>query len=142
MSRKLIRDAFEKRLATLTPEWPTSLENVPFKIMKNTSWQKMDLMFAETQPGGRGDNAGEIWAGYCQLTIFTPAKYGPSAAEERAALIRGDRGQGITGHFFRGQTLSESGLRITVYQPVDGNVIDEADWWGFPVRIPFDCHVD
>lgn len=141
MSRKLIRMAFENRLATLSPFWRTAIENVKFETQQGVPWQKLDLMFAETQPAGRGDDAGEVWEGICQITVFGKAQSNVTEVEARAALIRGDRGQGITGHFFRGQTLVEDGVRITVLQPYDGNPIEEPAWWGLPVKIPFVSYI-
>lgn len=141
MSRKLIRDAFEKRLDTLTPAWHTAWQNVKYQPESDDPWQRADLMFGETRSGGFGADAGEIWTGIFQISLFSPAQKGPQVAEDRATLLRGDRALGTQGLFYRGLNLTEGGLRITIYQPYDGNDFEEPRWWGFPVKIPFDCHV-
>lgn len=147
MSRKMIRDAFEKRLVTLTPSWLTAWDNVAFDPEEDVpsvdqGWQRANCLFSEVKPAGRGVDAGEIHEGVFQVTVFSRDGVGPQVAESRASLIIGDRGQGITGQFYRGQTLVEGGVTVTVLQPYAGPPIDDdPKWYGLPLLIPFVAYV-
>lgn len=144
MARESLRLALEGHLKELTPEWPTAWENVRFdrEAVDGQSWQKSDIMIAETRAVGVGPNSAEEWKGIYQVTLFTPVGDGPGPAEARARLLRGDLAVGVPGHFRRGQDLTSGGVTATILQPIDGSVFeDDAKWWGFPVKIPFIAYV-
>lgn len=142
MSRSAIRAALEGHLATLTPSWPTAWENVPFTPTAGQPWQRATILFADTRPLGLSAGAPEEWSGHLHIQVWTPAGQGPQAAEARAALLIGDRAAGITGHFYRGQSLISGGATVTIYQPTTRPALtSDPAWFGVPVLIPFDCVV-
>ena len=139
MSLPLIRAALEGRLDALEPKLPTQWENVAFKPVAGTAWQRAVLMTSETRAMGVVADAPEQWTGYLHITLNYPANQagGAKAAEARATALIGDRVRSIEGHFYRGQALMSQGAAVVIYQPYVRPATSDSDWYSLPVHIPF-----
>jgi hypothetical protein len=133
MSLAIIRAAFEKKLALMTPALSTAYENVPFSSTSGVPYQRVYMMPATP------DN--QIMGGfqYCeqglyQISLCYALNSGPSAAETRAQALR---------QFFkRGTSMTEAGLIVNIINTPRVSVAQiDVDRYVIPVYIPWQCYV-
>jgi hypothetical protein len=105
MSDINIRDAFEKRLALMTPAISTAFENVSFTPVTNVPYQRAFLLPAQPENESLGD-AYYRESGIFQVSLYYPLNVGPQDAEIRAEAIRT--------HFKRGTSMTEGGQTVLV----------------------------
>lgn len=129
MSLSLIRQAFEKRLALLSPALSTAHENVQFTPLPGTPYQRVNLLPAAPDNSIQG-GASYFERGLFQITLCYPQGVGAGAAEAQSQLLRT--------HFKRGSALLESGLTITVIEtPKVAPARLEGDRYEIPISVAF-----
>ena len=133
MSLSLIRQAFEKRLAQLSPALSTAFENVQFTPVPNVPYQRVNLLPAAPDNSIQGAT-NYFERGLFQITLCYPQGVGAGAAEANAQLLRT--------HFKRGSALLEEDLTITVIEtPKVAPARLEGDRYEIPISVAFQALV-
>lgn len=105
MSTVAIRAALETALAAMTPALSTSWENRAFTPpAASTPYQVVHVLFARPDNSVIGTEHTEL--GYMQVRLMYPPQAGSGAAMARAQLIRST--------FYRGATVSDSGINVII----------------------------
>jgi hypothetical protein len=107
----------------------TAWENLPFKPPAVTiPYQAVHVLFAD--PDNPVVGPGYSDQGYMQVSLMYPLQKGTLPAGTRAKLIRDA--------FYRGRSLTNSGVVVTIDKtPAIGNGMPDVDRWNLPVKIPF-----
>ena len=133
MSAVVIRSLLETALAAMTPAVSTSFENAPFTPVVGTPYQRAHVMFSEPDAIEMG-NTHHRERGIFQITLCYPLNAGPSAAAARAEAIRKV--------FYRGRTLSGSGVSVIIERhPEVAPAITEDDRYVLPVKVRFYANI-
>ena len=129
MSLRLIRQAFEKKLALLIPKLPVAYENVQFSPVPNIPYQRVNMLPAMPDNRIQG-SANYFERGVFQITLCYPQGVGPGAAEAQSQLLRT--------HFKRGTALLEAGLTVTITEtPRVAPARLEGDRYEIPISVAF-----
>ena len=127
MSIIAIREALETAVETLTPGFPTALENVDFKPTAAAN-QKLEIVFGK--PANDEMSARYMERGFMQLTLRYPLNKGSGAAAARALLIRNA--------FPRNRAISAGSLVVTIQDtPEIARGFIEGDRYCIPVIVGF-----
>jgi hypothetical protein len=105
MSTLSIRQAFETRLATLSPALSTAYENVDFVPVTGTAYQRVNLLPAQPDNSTMGQSFYRE-QGLFQVMLCYPLNNGTATIQARAEAVKT--------LFKRGVTMEEDGLRIHV----------------------------
>ena len=129
-----IKKAFEKKLATITPEIATAYEAVTFKPTTGVAYQRVqispDAPTNTVMSSGFYRETGEF-----QVFLMYPPNQGTGAALARAQLIRDT--------FKRGTNLVESGLTILIFRtPTIAGAQVVGDRLVVPIIIKYTCDVN
>lgn len=106
MSQASIRKAFEKRLKSMGT-FPTQYENIDFKPVTGTAYQKAFLLPSKPDNPTIGDGYYREM-GVFQVTLCYPPNKSSIPAQTRAELIRAE--------FVRGLGITENTTTVTVTQ--------------------------
>lgn len=128
MSQVDIRIALEKKLATVSDNFPTAEENTTFKPNVGTPYQESFLIPAAPANPTMGDNHYRE-EGLFQVNLHYPTGRGIAAAGVRAELIKAA--------YKRGTTMVENGISVIVEltPEVMKGYPGEQRWWIVPIRI-------
>lgn len=133
MSDAAIRVALETRLDALAPALATAWENLPFKPVRSTPYQRVHIMRAEPESlssSGRTRRLG----GLLQVMLLYPLNSGPGNAEARAELLRQ--------HFPAALTMVSGGVSVLVEkEPYVMSGFRDGDRWAVPVRVPYFANI-
>ena len=133
MSLSIIRKAFEKRLAVMSPVLATAYENVLYAPVTGTPYQRINLIPATPNNTIQGA-ATYFERGYFQITLCYPIGSGPAGAETQAQLVRS--------HFKRGLSMLESGVTVLVTDtPRAAPALMDGDRYCIPISIPFQAQI-
>lgn len=105
MSDLLIKRAFEKRLALMSPAISTQYENVAFTPVTNVAYQKAFLLPAQPENPTLGD-AYRRAVGVFQVTLCYPINTSSAIAKARA--------DAVVNHFKRATSMTEAGQTVLV----------------------------
>lgn len=130
--RAEIRQALETHLATIGTPWPTKWEGKSFKPVIGVSYQRAVLRFGDTVAAGAGEDAGRKLVGVFYITAFVAPK-GAAEADARA--------DALCAHFRRGLHLEKNGVVLTLEEPGGRDGVDEPDWYGVPVAVPWFSYI-
>lgn len=128
MSRAKIRAALEGAIKAMPP-LETAWENIAFKPVTGTPYQRVTLSFAEP----RNTEFGPVFQerGFMQVELVFPGGKGSADAEGRVQMLRNT--------FTRGATLTADGQVVTIN--LTPNVLpafnDDAGNYVLTVRVPF-----
>jgi hypothetical protein len=134
MSIPLICAALEKKLALLLPALPTAFENVTFKPITGTAYQRVNHLI--NKPVDHAVTADVVeQRGLLQVTLCYPAGAGRGAAQARA--------QAIAEHFAPVQQIKESSITVTIDQtPQIAGGMADGDFWCIPVTVAWRVFTD
>jgi len=130
MSIVIIKKLLQTQLNSSNAGGPALVfENMKYKPVANTEWQKVDFLFAQTENPTMGDGF-KRENGILQILLNYPLHAGSGAADERAEFWRAV--------FKRGTNFAEGTLRVLIHQSpwADRMPIDES-WYRVAVSIPF-----
>lgn len=133
MSALIIRSLLETALAAMAPALATAAEGVPFRPTIGTPYQRVHLLLAE--PDSIEMSGGHYREqGLFQITLCYPLDAGAIPSTQRAELIRKT--------FFRGKTLTGSGISLIVeeHPEIMPGVVEE-DRYVLPVRVRFFANI-
>jgi hypothetical protein len=139
MSYVVIRQLLEVHLNVLSGGLPTAWENVPYKPVVGTPYQRANLLPAETDNPTMGVAEGSGTAlkretGVFQLTLFYPLNEGAGKATERAELLRD--------HYKRGTFLSAGNVRLVIDRsPSIGRALVDDGYFVVPISVPYRADV-
>lgn len=139
MSYAIIRQLLEVRLNALGGNMPTAWENVPYKPIIGTAWQKVNLLPAETDNPTMGPAEGTGTAlrresGIFQVTLYYPVNEGAVNVASKAEALRT--------HFKRGTVLTQGAVRLTIdTTPSIGPGLPADGFFVVPVSIPYRADV-
>lgn len=133
MSLKLISQALETHLATMSPALATAWENTAYMPVTGTPYQRVNLLPATPDNSSQGSNHyREI--GLMQVMLCYPVGNGRADALTRAELLRS--------HFKRGLTLTNTSLQVIITQtPAIGGAFIDNDWYMVPVSIYYQSDI-
>jgi len=129
MSSLAIRRALETAVAAITPALSTCFENVEFKPVSGTPYQRVSILLAKPQNPTFG-NAHTRRVGYMQVDLCYPQNVGPAAAAARADLTEAA--------FYRGLSLTANSVTTVIDRTPEiapGRM--EGDRYIIPVRVYF-----
>lgn len=139
MSYVVIRQLLEVHLNALGGGLPTAWENVPYKPVVGTPYQRVNLLPAETDNPTMGVMEGsgaalKREAGVFQLTLFYPLNEGAGNATARAELLRN--------HYKRGTVLASGNVRLVIdSSPSVGRALVDEGYFVVPVSVPYRADV-
>lgn len=127
---KILR-AFEARTALMTWEPSIQYEEQVFDPIQGMPWVSTKITGRDRQPMGLSASTAYLWLGTFQVSVKHPATEGLRAAYARA--------QRVEGHFPRGLTLVEAGLKVIVQKVGLPPSYTTAGWITQPVVIAWSC---
>jgi hypothetical protein len=133
MSQLLIRQAFEQRLAALSPNISTAYENAAFTPDNGTAYQQLNLL--PGQPDNSTLGSGHyIEVGLFQITLCYPNNSGPKDAYTQAELIKA--------WFKRGTSMVDGGVTVNVIRtPAIAPPMQDTDRYKLPISIYYQADI-
>lgn len=131
MSNLIIRKLLETQLNSITPSTlPTAWENLAFKPIAGSAWQRVNMLPAQTENPTMGEGF-KREVGVLQVTLFYPLNEGPQKAMQRAEVIRAA--------FKRSTAWFEGTLRVLIERDpyISPAVVVDGAWYALPVSIPY-----
>ena len=134
MSQVLIAQAFEVKLAALSPALSTAFDNVDFTPVVGEPYQEAFLLPASPDNSSMGQkHYREV--GLYQITLCYPKGTGAGAARARAELTKK--------HFKRGTTMENGGLKVIVIRtPTISPRFIDGDRYKLALSIYYQCDVN
>lgn len=133
MTAVLCRAALEVALAAMSPALATANENVSYKPVVGTPYQRVTVLLAAPANLEMG-NARFTEQGFMQIDLAYPLGTGPAAPTARADLIRST--------FYRGASFTSGGVTVHIEKTPEiapGRV--EEDRFVIPVKVRFFAHI-
>jgi len=129
MSHNIISNVIETHLSTMTGSIGTAFENVKFSPVPGVPYQAIDLLFATPENPTFGDQFHRV-RGIANIQLRYPINSGRADALAYGELIKA--------RFFRGLTLSDSGINVIIEStPELAKAGSDGDRYLINIRIRF-----
>lgn len=133
MSLKIVRAAFEKKLATLTPVISIAYENAAFTPVATAPYLKVSLL-PNTPDNSVMGQGSYFERGIFQVSACFPLGAGTGLADDKAQAIRN--------HFKRGVTMVESGVTVIVMDtPKVAPAMIDGDRYSIPISMSYQAQI-